>query len=239
MKARNIFYFIGASLLVLTVCLFLNVNASDSRQVVAKPIETNGYQAKQQSLHGEVSWPDSPFGLSFKEGEESILRRANVAAREKKMESLGYGSPPVYYDMDLGTLKKLARQGDGDAMLQLAEQYYNEGNFISSDPEFPKNEDPKLLAKQYLANAVGAGYSRAASILAKHYVEENDLINAYAWRLVAEKIGDANNQVWGKNTNQFSSLDEAQLRSAQARFDSIWSATASARMESMRIQVGK
>lgn len=170
--------------------------------------------------HGSLAWLDARFGQA--DATSAPPQPAHIHARQKKMESLGYGSPPEYYEMDLKTLKKLAKLHDGDAMLQLAEQYYNEANIIYSDPEFPKNGDPKAIAKQYLTEAFGAGFSRAASVLAKHSFDENDLVEAYAWRLVAEKVGDSDNPVWGGNTNQFANLSPDEIARARKRFDAIW-----------------
>jgi len=236
MKTRHTFA-LCAVILALALYFSRNDDAAVMRAKGSDIANANGKRdARDENAPGGSSWPGSPFGSGQVATGETPPRPAYIIARQKKMESLGYGSPPEYYEMDLKTLKKLAKQQDVFALLQLAEQYYNEERRLSSDPEFPRNEDPKQLAKQYLANAAGAGHSRAASILARHYFEENDPVNAYAWRLVSEQIGDGTNPVWGADTNQFANLSDAQVRLARTRFDGIWSAMIITRNQSMRMQ---
>jgi hypothetical protein len=236
MKTRNTLALL-VGVLALALCFFREDDVAVKRAKANDIADAHGKRdARDGSALGGSSWPGSPFGSGQVAAAETPHRPAYIIARQKKMESLGYGSPPEYYEMDLKTLKRLAKQQDVFALLQLAEQYYNEERRLSSDPEFPKNEDPKQLAKQYLANAAGAGHSRAAAILARHYFDENDQVNAYAWRLVSEQIGDGSNPVWGPDTNQFAGLSDAQIKLARARFDGIWSAMIIARNQSMRIQ---
>jgi hypothetical protein len=191
---------------------------SDDGSIALVPLAQH---AKTAEATHAGSWLGSPFGNGLPAKERVAAKPQHVLARQKKMESLGYGSPPAYYDMSLNTLKALAKKGDGDAMLQLAEQYSEEANFLASDPDYPKGEDLKMLAKQYLVDAVNAGYSRAAAILSKKHFEENNPVEAYAWKMMSEKLGDGNNSVWGKETNQFASLTEEQKQLANAKFASI------------------
>jgi hypothetical protein len=160
------------------------------------------------------SWPGSPFG----DISPQHVLQAYIADRQQRMESKGYGSPPKYYEMDLRTLQKLARDGDGDAMLQLAEQYYEEAPRLHSDPAFPTDKDPRLLARQYLAEAVGVGFSRAATLLAKRHLEQHNVVDAYVWRRVSEELGDGNNRLWGKDVDAFATLTVEQKHIADARF---------------------
>jgi hypothetical protein len=223
MTSKSI-YCAGALSVALILWVFHEAHAPQ-RVVADVGMETGAPRNVEQarsSSKGSLSWLDARFGQADATSANGPLQPAHIRARQKKMESLGYGAPPEYYEMDLKTLKKLAKQHDGYAMLQLAEQYYNEANLIYSDPEFPKNEDPKAVAKQYLSDAFGTGFSRAASVLAKHYFDENDPVEAYAWRLVAEKVGDSENPVWGGNTNQFTNLSPDEIARARKRFDTIW-----------------
>jgi hypothetical protein len=173
-------------------------------------------------------------------GKQAVAAKPpHVVARQKKMNLLGYGSPPIYYDMNLKTLIALAKKGDGDAMLQLAEQYSEEARFLTADPDYPKGEDLNLLAKQYLADAVNAGYSRAAAILAKKNFEENNPVDAYAWKMMSEKIGDGNNAVWGKETNQFAGLTDEQKKLAKAKFESILNMAMATRLRALHEAQGQ
>ena len=171
------------------------------------------------------SWPGSPFGSGPPASEPAkLVLPAHILTRKTKMTSGGYGAPPEYYEMDLQTLQKRAETGDGYAMLQLAVQYYDEAPRLRSDPSFPKDADPRVLAKQYLADAVGAGFSRAATLLSKYHSEENNIVDAYAWKLVSENLGDGENRLWGRDTNQFASLTAEQKQLASTRSDAVMKA---------------
>lgn len=130
----------------------------------------------------------------------------HVVSRRIRMKSLMIGSPSGYDAMTLGELQQKARMKDADAMLQLAEQYLNEDWRIRSDPDYPRDQSTRELAKKYLADAFQEGRIRSAAILSKLYFDDNDTTNAYAWRIVSQKIGDEKNPLWGKDTNQFSSI---------------------------------
>lgn len=176
--------------------------------------------ANEGGSAGARSWLGWPFG-NGQSGKARGIAKPHVLARQRKMEALGYGSPPQYYDMSLRTLKALAQQGDGDAMLQLAEQYSEEANILASDPDLPKGMDLKALSKQYLVDALGVGYTRAAAIMAKKHFDENNPVEAYAWKMMSDKLGDGNNAVWGKESNQFAGLTDQQRKLAQAKFEYI------------------
>lgn len=140
----------------------------------------------------------------------------HVVARQKKMQALMTRSPPQYDTMTLGQLRELAKHGDADAMMQLAEQYANEDARLRADPDYPVAENTRELTRGYLADALVSGRIRAAALLSKQLFDENKLGEAFAWRRVSEKLGDSVNPLWS-DTNQFASLSESEKAIAEAR----------------------
>jgi len=141
----------------------------------------------------------------------------HIVARQQKMQALMTGSPPEYYTMTLAQLRELARHGDADAMMQLAEQYANEDGRLRADPDYPVAGNTRDLAKGYLADAMLAGRIRAAALLSKQLFDENQVGEAYAWRLVSEKLGDSVNPLWAGDTNQFAGLSDSEKAAAQGK----------------------
>lgn len=151
------------------------------------------------------AWVPDPMAAAM----PAAVPPPHIVARQKKMQALMTGSPPQYYSMKLGQLRELARHGDADAMMQLAEQYLHEDGRLRTDPDYPVAENTRDLAKGYLAEGLFSGRIRAAALLSKELFDENKLGEAYAWRLVSEKLGDSVNPLWS-DTNQFSSLTESE-----------------------------
>lgn len=144
-----------------------------------------------------------------------------TSRRVEKMRGLGIGCPSEYYTMKLGDLRKLAYDGDAYAMLQLAEQYLNEDARLRNDPEYPTDGTTKDLAKQYLSNAFIAGRIRAAALLSKELFDENQIAEAYVWRLVSERVGDGVNPLWPGDSNQFASISDDQRLAAENKAASL------------------
>ncbi|WP_312547966.1 hypothetical protein [Massilia sp.] len=217
---KNTAIIIAPTLCAIFGAWWFSSNRVDSAQAdIIRDTRVESVGAKRDSFTQPASaWPGSPFGEASSVPPPSQQVQAHVLARQRKMTEGGYGSPPEYYEMDLKTLQMLAKNGDGDAMLQLAEQYYEEASRLCTDPAFPSSGDTRQLAKQYLADAVGAGFSRAATLLSKRHLEENNLVDAYVWRLVSERIGDDKNPLWGQAINRFDHLSAEEKQLAGLRF---------------------
>lgn len=202
---------VASALIPAGVAVYFFFDSSASNQVanVAAP----AHASVKVRASNPVTWTPDPMAASI----PAATSPPFVIARKKKMQALMTGSPPHYYTMKLGELRELALSGDADAMMQLAEQYANEDGRIRSDPDYPVGENPRDLAKKYLSDAFAAGRTRAAALLSKQLFEENQLVDAYAWRLVSERAGDGVNSVWGRDTNQFAALSDSEKTAAGAK----------------------
>jgi hypothetical protein len=173
------------------------------------------------------TWSHSPFGIGAPVAEQVTALPPRALARQKKMTERGYGTPPAYFAMGLGELQALAEKGDADAMLQLAEQYLEESRLIVSDPNYPTNGDIIALGKGYLAAAVDAGSSRAASLMSQRYFGENNMVDAYAWKLMTERFGSGH--VPDIDANQFTYMSEEQKKAAYSKYLAMAETTSKAR----------
>ena len=170
----------------------------------------------QSNIPPEASWSNSPFGTGTPVAEQVRALPPRALARQKKMTERGTAMPPEYFTMSLGELQALAAKGDADAMLQLAEQYLEESRTIVADPSYPANGDATSLGKGYLVAAVNAGRSQAAALLSQRYFGENNIVDAYAWKLMTERFG--NGHVPDIDVNQFAYMSEEQKKAANAKF---------------------
>lgn len=140
------------------------------------------------------------------------------AARRKKLEQLGYMLPPDYYTKDLKALKRMAKTGDAFAMMHMGEKYYFELQGQPSHPEFDKNMDYAKAAKTSFQDALIAGNIRSAGIIAELYYQEKNALEAYAWHLVSDQLGDDISADWFRRTDmaQNSSADLKQAAAERA-----------------------
>ncbi|MBR7800403.1 hypothetical protein [Undibacterium fentianense] len=131
------------------------------------------------------------------------------AARRKKLEDLGYMLPPDYYTKDLKALRKMAKAGDSYAMMHIGEKYYFELQGQPNHPEFDKSINYGQAAKVAFQDALIAGNIRSAGIIAELYYQEKNALEAYAWHLVSDRLGDDISADWFRRTDmaQQSSAD--------------------------------
>lgn len=139
------------------------------------------------------------------------------AERRKKMKQLGYMVPTEYYLKDLATLKQMAKNGDAYAMVHLGEKYYFELNGSKQNPEFDPNMDYGSAARLSFSQALAAGNVRSAAIIAETYLQENNKVDAYAWHLLSEQLGDSISADWFKSTKTYSNLTAEEKQAGRAK----------------------
>lgn len=168
-------------------------------------------------VHGGRAWGPSPFTVAAQ-----VDRAAVARMRHEKMKALGYETPDKYYQMSLAQLQALAQEGDPYAMLQLAEQYYSEVEFIKGDPGFERDAKPKDVAMKYFEGAFLSGYVRVSAVVSMQMAAENKLVDAYAWQLLAQRYNDhTNDKVYGQY-GTFATMSAMDKAAAQAKFDAMW-----------------
>ncbi len=139
------------------------------------------------------------------------------AARNKKLQELGYMLPPEYYAKDLRTLRKMAKAGDAYAMMHIGEKYYFELQGQEQHPEFEKNMDYAKAAKQSFQDALVAGNIRSAGIIAELYFQEKNSTEAYAWHLISDQLGDSISAEWFRRTEMAMQASDAVKQAAAQR----------------------
>jgi hypothetical protein len=139
------------------------------------------------------------------------------AARRKKMEALGYMVPADYLTKDLQSLKKLAKSGDAYAMVHLGEKYYFELNKNPENPDHDPQTDYANQAKSTFKDALVAGNIRSAGIIAELYLQENNLVDAYAWHLISDRLGDSISADWFRSTKVYTEASDQLKQAAKAK----------------------
>jgi hypothetical protein len=210
----------GICLLALSIAL-IYLAREDAPEQVAAPVAPSVAPEPASTVPPRgLVWLADPLANSTPAAQPP----AYIIRREKKLRALMLSSPPHYFTMTLGELTKLAKLGDGNAMQQLAEQYLSEADRLRRDPDYPVGADTRELATQYLKDSLMAGRIRNAAVLSKQLFDENKLVEAYAWRLVSQKLDDGVNPVWGRDTNQFGSLTDNEKSQASLKADELYGA---------------
>ncbi|WP_338848009.1 hypothetical protein V8J88_04285 [Massilia sp. W12] len=143
------------------------------------------------------------------------------AERRRKMKQLGYMVPTEYYSKDLRTLRTLAQNGDQWAMVHLGEKYYFELKDARHNPEFDAGMDYAQAARASFQNALLAGNIRSAGIIAETYLQENKRVDAYAWHLLSERLGDSISAEWFKRTASYQALSEQERKQGMQKMQQL------------------
>ena len=183
-----------------------NSSSNSSNRSPARPASADAPQSHEE---GESS--DDPAAAA------SATSAAATKARHQQLIALGYMVPPSYYQQNLATLKKSAAAGDAFAMVHLGEKYYFELNNQPDNPDFDPSENYPGAAKSMLSAAVVAGNKRAAGMIAELYLQEQNIVDAYAWNLLSERLGDNISVAWFRGTEPFLNMSEAEKQSGQAK----------------------
>jgi hypothetical protein len=130
----------------------------------------------------------SPFGRGAPPSQRSVEQRAQE--RKLVMEKNHYSTPAAYFTMSLKELQARARQNDVFALLQLGQQYWAESEEIATDPSYDKATSPQNTAISMMSAAATQGHSHAATITASMYESQGQGLQAYAWMLISEQMGD-------------------------------------------------
>ncbi len=154
---------------------------------------------------------------------EKEVISAEEAARRKKMEALGYMVPPSYYNKSLATLREMARRGDAYALVHLGEKYYFELNGQKSNPDFDPAMNYPAAARNAFSEALAVGNIRSAGIISELYLQENNVVDAYAWHLLSKRLGDSISAEWFEKTTAYASLNEQQKQQALAKIQNLMS----------------
>lgn len=160
----------------------------------------------------------SPFGPPVALAQD---RPRRIAARRARMEARQYGTPDAYYAMDLGQLTGLARNGNAFALIQMAEQYESEWEALQDDPAFDRAADPLRLSRQLFLLAIKSGYPQVAAVMAVKSLDKDDLIDAYAWSMVADMYHGISSTELNRRKARFARLTPAERIQAQNTYSAL------------------
>lgn len=160
----------------------------------------------------------SPFGRGAPPLPRPMAER--VAERKQHMKALGINTSDEYHNMPFAQLRQRAAQHDVMAMLQLAMQYGSESADLEREADYDANVDPQQEQKKYLAAAVNAGHIRSAAILARLHWQDGTSADAYAWQLLAERLGDSSGSQWAHKT--FSNMSAADRLAAEQKAQALY-----------------
>ncbi|MBU6951087.1 hypothetical protein [Hahella sp. HN01] len=177
------------------------------------PTVANGASTAQSGADKDAKKADKS---DDKADAEDPAAEMSLAERYPKqwLEDMGYLIPPELHSYDLTTLESLATQGDTNAMVHLGERYLY---FIKDNPRHPdfrKDVNYPALAKSYFGEALKRGHKHAAAILSEAYFSEDRMVEAYAWNIVAEKLGDQLSVDWFRSTDKYQTLSDEQKAQA-------------------------
>ncbi|UTY60206.1 hypothetical protein [Massilia sp. erpn] len=163
------------------------------------------------------SWARSPFGRAVPLADS---RPRPIERRKEQMKAGGYYTPEEYFTLPLKELQTRAKAGDIYALLQLGQQYYYEGPALQEEEGYQLDEDPRFVGKRHFAAAAVGGHGQMPAVLAQLYAAEGDMVNAYAWQLFGEQLGEhyAKRLDISKLNNQEQNLAQQQARQLLGRF---------------------
>jgi hypothetical protein len=189
----------------------LTQRASSNADQATAPFATGG---ELPAVANQGAMANAPTGTSAPDKE---VMSEQEAARRKKMTQLGYDIPPDYYTKNLDTLKKLAHKGDAWAMVHLGEKYYFELNGQKNNLEYDTKANYPALAKESFTQALAAGNIRSAGILSELYLQERNMVDAYAWHLLSKRLDDNISAEWFQKTQAYNRLTEIQKQQALSK----------------------
>lgn len=192
--------------------VWAGIAGEPTQQQPAHPADAGAVAALQ--ARGDSVWR-SPFA----KGEPPPPRSLAERMRERKtvMQALGLRTSDDYYTMSLKELQQRAEMKDVLAMLQLAVQFGTESADLERDADYDFAVDPKTEQKKYLAAALNAGHAHSAALLATLYWQDNQLVDAYAWNLLAQRVNDSSGEEWSRGA--FAGLTPDQRQAAEKKAD--------------------
>ena len=208
----KLFLWIAMAAILGTGAMYLLNTEQAPPAPVIEPAASAARQSAERSAPPALpsAHSSSPFGRASAAPDDPAQRRA---ARKARMEAGGYSTPAKYFAMELPELRRLAQAGDVFALVQLAEQYSSEWAALQDQAGFDSQASPKVLSEQLFTEAMQGGFTQLAPVMAVKAIETDDLVAAYAWNLVSEKLRNSNAAL-DRQRARFSSLSDTQKNEA-------------------------
>lgn len=143
-------------------------------------------------------------------------------AQSAELKRLGYHIHERYYLMPLMKLRQTASAGDVQALTHLAERYLFFLDGKPQEPEFEQGFAYRDAAREALKQAYLGGNLHAAAIISESFLLDKRPLDAAAWNLIAERVGDKLSTDWFRDTQDYRQLTEAQKAEARRLADNLW-----------------
>jgi hypothetical protein len=146
---------------------------------------------------------------------------ADLAAREA-LRALGYHIDAKYYKMSLAELRRAAARQDAQALMHLAERYLFALDGRRQDPEFQPGFDYRQAAREALQQALAAGNRHSAAVISESFLTEGRIVEAAAWNLMAQRLGDKLSADWFLGTADYKQMSPEQREKARQMAEQLW-----------------
>ncbi len=146
--------------------------------------------------------------------EELLAIEVKDAIKIEQAKEKGYFDSIEMDQYPLETVESLAESGDIKAMQNLADRYYFSLKKRSDSPEAAKEYSDKAIS--LYRETVSMGSIRSASILSEIALIEKKPEQAYAWHLIAKKLGDKRQQLYEEHFAN--TLTEEQIKAGQSLY---------------------
>lgn len=144
-----------------------------------------------------------------------------AASAPSELKRLGYEIDMRYYAMNLRDLRQAALQQDPQALVHLAERY-----LFQLDGRPGPDHDPQMryrdAAREALQQAFALGNAHAAAMVSESLLQEQQVLEAAAWNLVARRAGDTLSADWFLRTQDYQRLSAGQREQAAQRAEELW-----------------
>ncbi|ELX12979.1 hypothetical protein Jab_1c15970 [Janthinobacterium sp. HH01] len=182
------------------------------------PFTSRPFAADERQVLNPATVPIPGHGSSpFARGTpQAPPHTETVAIIKAALKQMGLRTPDRYYDMGYQALKKLADDGDIYANIQLGTRYLFTRTALEYDQDFDLTVNPNIEAFKAFSNAAQMGSTAAMAVLSTK-LAGTDPIDAYAWKLLANRLSSESQREFYQQNNFEFHLSQEELAKANAR----------------------
>ena len=116
---------------------------------------------------------------------------------------------PEMHGVSVDVLKSMVAEGDRSATEYLGQKYLYEINQKKDHPDYEEGVDYLAESRSLFLKALILGDKHAASSMGESYLKEDKILEADAWFLIAEKLGDIATVEWYRSSELYKNLTES------------------------------
>lgn len=145
---------------------------------------------------------------------------ADAEVAQKRI-ALGYEPPPELRGQGPQALQALAQAGNAHAKAMVAQALMNGPDTAIHIAPPAVSPQVQAQATELLQDALALGHVRSASLIAELAMRQHKPAQAYAWHLVAERLGDTFSSRGFRNSEWYLEADDSQRLAAQAKLPTL------------------